>query len=230
MVLKSATLSDLSKLSSPGEEVVNDSSANDEPLTTPRSDNLDLIFEVLLGQVFPFRGFVLFDQAGKLLRHTTKAEDFFVLLSKASPGQAFGTPEHPSAMGLPDQVTTLCNFLIDSCVDFPDHTLQLYDTVFLPGGIRLYLKTEWIDLADQPTKCILVTIEDLTQIAHHRAGCDAYRYGLTTRETEVWELYLQGLSYREVSKELVIALNTVKKHMKGIFSKCNIECRCRHLV
>ncbi|MEA5467227.1 helix-turn-helix transcriptional regulator [Leptothoe sp. PORK10 BA2] len=233
MVLKSATLShlgDLIDLTSPMEEVLPDQLVNGSPLATIRADNLDLIFEVLLGQVFPFRGFVLFDQAGQLLRSTTKAEDFFVLLAKASPGQAFGSPERTSGMQLPDQVTTLCHFLIDSCVDFPDHALQLYDTVFLPGGIRLYLKTEWINLADQPEKCILVTIEDLTQIAHHRAVCDAYRYGLTTRETEVWELYLQGLSYREVSKELVITLNTVKKHMKGIFSKCNIECRCRHLV
>lgn len=238
MVLKSSTLRDLRDLSSPGETVPPDPSAQVASLATLRSDNLDLIFEVLLGQVFPFRGFVLFDQAGQLLRTTTKAEEFFVLLGKSSPGKAFGSPERTSQrtsgstsrIKLPDQVTTLCNFLIDSCVDFPDHTLQLYDTVFLPGGIRLYLKTEWIDLADQPQKCILVTIEDLTQIAHHRAVCDAYRYGLTTRETEVWELYLQGLSYREVSKELVIALNTVKKHMKGIFSKCNIECRCRHLV
>lgn len=244
MVLKSATLSDISglnDLSSPGEDVFHDSSAKGAPLATLRSDNLDLIFEVLLGQVFPFRGFVLFDQCGKLLRTTTKAEEFFVLLHKASPGKVFGpldntsgsmskSPSSPSMVQLPDQVTTLGNFLIDSCVDFPDHALQLYDTVFLPGGIRLYLKAEWIDLADQATKCILVTIEDLTQIAHHRAMCDAYRYDLTTREAEVWELYLQGFSYREVSKELVIALNTVKKHMKGIFSKCNIECRCRHLV
>ncbi|NEZ62703.1 hypothetical protein D0962_07905 [Leptolyngbyaceae cyanobacterium CCMR0082] len=191
------------------------------------SDNLDLIFELLLGQVFPFRGFILFDVTGKLLRSTTKADEFCVLLHKSVPGQAFGMPE-PST--LPDQVLALRDFLMESCVDFPDHTLQLYDTVCLPGGIRLHLNAEWIDLADQPTKCILVTIDDLTKIAHDRAVCDAYRYGLTSREAEVWELYLQGLSYRRICKELMITLNTVKKHMKSIFFKCSIECRCRHLV
>ncbi|NEQ48799.1 MAG: helix-turn-helix transcriptional regulator [Leptolyngbya sp. SIO3F4] len=193
-------------------------------------DDLDLIFEKLLGQFFPFRGFILFDDVGNLLRTTTKADELCVLLGKGIPGHAFDVTDDRLIDGIPDQIVTLSNFLIESCDDFPDHTLQLYDTVFLPGGIRLYLKAEWIELADQPTKCILVTIEDLTRIAHHRAKCDAYRYGLTIRETQVWELYLQGFSYREVSKELVIALNTVKKHMKGIFSKCNIECRCRHLV
>lgn len=193
-------------------------------------DDLDLIFEKLLGQFFPFRGFILFDAAGSLLRTTTKADELCILLQKESPGHAFDVIDDQSLAELPDQIAALSNFLLESCDDFPDHELQLYDTVFLPGGIRLYLKAEWIDLADQPTKCMLVTIEDLTRIAHHRAKCDAYRYGLTIRETQVWELYLQGFSYREISQELVIALNTVKKHMKGIFSKCNIECRCRHLV
>ena len=192
------------------------------------SDNLDLIFDVLLGQVFPFRGFILFDQAGQLLRTTVKADEFCLLLQKAIPGQMFGTPI--VLKQLPTQVTVLRDSLMESCIDFPEHTLQLYDTVFLPGGIRLHLNVEWLELIDQPGKCILVTIDDLTQIAHHRAECDAYRYQLTDREAEVWQLYLQGYSYRDVSKALTIALNTVKKHMKSIFSKCSIECRCRHLV
>ncbi len=194
------------------------------------TDNLDLIFETLLGQLFPFRGFILFDQAGNLLQSTTRADEFCMLLRKGVKGQAFGAVDYQSVTGIPEQVTTLRNFLMESCEDFPEYTLQLYDTAFLPGGIRLYLNVEWIDWADQPTKCILVTIEDLTQIAHHRAMADAYRYELTEREAEVWELYLQGLSYRQVGEQLVIALNTVKKHMKNIFRKCNIECRCRHLV
>ncbi|MEM9482872.1 MAG: LuxR C-terminal-related transcriptional regulator [Cyanobacteria bacterium P01_F01_bin.116] len=196
----------------------------------PKTDDLDLIFETLLGQFFPFRGFILFDSEGNLLRSTTLADEFCLLLQKGVPGQAFGPMGEQSMDVRPEQVVALVNFLIESCDDFPDHTLQLYDTLFLPGGIRLYLKAEWIDLVEEPQKCMLVTIEDLTKIAHHRAKCDAYRYGLTSRETQVWELYLQGFSYREVSDTLVIALNTVKKHMKGIFSKCNIECRCRHLV
>lgn len=205
-------------------------SVHDSRLIQPSHDNLDLIFEILLRQFFPFRGFILFDQTGNLIRSTTKADEFCVLLNKGAPGQAFSSIERQVAMAMPEQVTTLCQFLIESHEDFPQHALQLYDTSFLPGGIRLYLNVEWIELANQPSKCILVTIEDLTQIAHHRAMADAYRYSLTERETEVWELYLQGLSYREVSDELVIALNTVKKHMKNIFRKCNIECRCRHLV
>ena len=190
-----------------------------------RMDNLTLIFESLLGQVFPFRGFIVLDENGKLLRSTTKAGEFCMLLQKG-----FAVQPSASTQDLPEQVQALSQLLIESCVDFPDHTLQLYDTIFLPGGIRLNLNAEWIDLADQPWPCILITIDDLTRIAQHRAACDAYRYDLTNREAQVWELYLQGLSYREVGEALMIALNTVKKHMKNIFSKCHIEYRCRHLV
>ena len=194
------------------------------------TNDLNLIFENLLEQFFPFRGFILCDDAGKRLRSTTKADEFCLLLHKGLPGKAFGSMAAQAIETIPEQITALCNLLRQSREDFPDVALQLYDIVFLPGGIRLHLNVEWIELADQPTKCILVTIEDLTQTACHRAMSDTYRYGLTEREAEVWELYLQGLSYRDVSEKLVIALNTVKKHMKNIFRKCNIECRCRHPV
>lgn len=226
-MLSTVTANDLT---SPIGEVFGEQTDHVLPAINSTTDDLDLIFEILLGQFFPFRGFILFDDAGRLLRSTTKADEFCMLLQKGIPGQAFGSIDRQFMGAIPEQVTTLCDFLRESCDDFPDYTLQLYDTAFLPGGIRLQLNVEWIELSDLPTKCILVTIEDLTQIAHHRAVSDAYRYELTSREAEVWELYLQGLSYREVSKELVIALNTVKKHMKNIFRKCNIECRCRHLI
>ncbi|MEM6253848.1 MAG: helix-turn-helix transcriptional regulator [Cyanobacteria bacterium P01_D01_bin.156] len=196
----------------------------------PTADDLELIFERLLGQFFPFRGFMVSDVNGHLLRSTTKANEFSLFLHKASLGNAFGSLNPQVIEEIPETVETLCNLLRESCKDYPEYSLQLYDTAFLPGGIRLYLNAEWIDLIDQPEKCILVTIEDLTQVSHHRAMSDAYRYGLTPRETAVWQLYLQGLSYRQVSAELFISFNTVKKHIKNIFSKCNIACRCRHLA
>ncbi|MEM8611117.1 MAG: hypothetical protein AAGF93_03785, partial [Cyanobacteria bacterium P01_H01_bin.105] len=151
----------------------------------PDADNLNLIFDLLLGQVFPFRGFILFDHTGKLLRSTARADEFCMLLQKGVPGQAFGAPSPQAGVTLPDPVTALCDLLLESCIDFPEYTLQLYDTVLLPGGIRLHLNVEWIDLIGHSAKCILVTLDDLTQIANHRAVCDAYRYGLTSREAEV---------------------------------------------
>lgn len=185
---------------------------------SPSTDDITLVFETLLGPLFPFRGFILFDGAGRLLKQTTRGKDFCQLMQS---GLA------PVTNSLPAVVQQLATSLLDSCEEFPDHSLQLYDSVFLPGGIRLHLNVEWIDLPGYDQKGILITVEDLTQIAHHRAMADAYRHGLTQREAEVWELYLQGLSYRDIGDMLFIAVNTVKKHMKNIYSKCDIDCRDR---
>ena len=78
------------------------------------------------------------------------------------------------------------------------------------------LNAEWIVL-EEPS--ILVRLEDMTQSAGRRALGDACRYNLTPRETEVWALFLQGLSYQDISDQLFVTMSTVKKHMKNVYSK-----------
>ena len=48
---------------------------------------------------------------------------------------------------------------------------------------------------------------------------EAKRYGLTTRETVVWRLRRGGSSYQQISEELFITLNTVKRHLQAIHCK-----------
>ncbi|NJM98846.1 MAG: helix-turn-helix transcriptional regulator [Phormidesmis sp. RL_2_1] len=48
---------------------------------------------------------------------------------------------------------------------------------------------------------------------------DAALFGLTERETEVWQLRLRGSDYSEISTALWISPNTVKKHVKNILAK-----------
>ncbi len=48
---------------------------------------------------------------------------------------------------------------------------------------------------------------------------------LTEREREVLLLLAQGLTNREIAEALVISNNTVKRHLKSIFSKLNIHTR-----
>nr|WP_242028403.1 helix-turn-helix transcriptional regulator [Pseudanabaena sp. FACHB-2040] len=83
----------------------------------------------------------------------------------------------------------------------------------------MQIQAEWIALDAQQASHIVVTLEDLTEVAHQRALFDAFRYRLTPREAEVWELYLQGFSYRQIGKALFITINTVKRHMKSIHVK-----------
>ena len=48
---------------------------------------------------------------------------------------------------------------------------------------------------------------------------------LTDREREVFNLLAQGLTNKEISKNLVISTNTVKRHIKAIFGKLDVHTR-----
>ncbi|MBN1430703.1 MAG: response regulator [Anaerolineae bacterium] len=49
--------------------------------------------------------------------------------------------------------------------------------------------------------------------------------GLTDREREVLDLLAQGMTNKEIAGVLVITTNTVKRHLKSIFSKLDIHTR-----
>jgi len=51
------------------------------------------------------------------------------------------------------------------------------------------------------------------------------RYGLTSRESEVLELLLQGLGNREISERLFMSVNTLKFHLKNIYGKLGVHSR-----
>jgi len=48
---------------------------------------------------------------------------------------------------------------------------------------------------------------------------------LSAREREVAALLLQGKTYKKIASELSISENTVKTHVKNIYSKYNIQSR-----
>jgi RNA polymerase sigma factor (sigma-70 family) len=46
---------------------------------------------------------------------------------------------------------------------------------------------------------------------------------LTEREKEVIQLLSKGLTYQEISDELIISHETVKMHLKNIYRKLEVE-------
>jgi LuxR family maltose regulon positive regulatory protein len=48
---------------------------------------------------------------------------------------------------------------------------------------------------------------------------------LTERELEVLRLMAQGLTYEEAAQRLVVSLNTVRFHVKGIYGKLGVDRR-----
>jgi LuxR family transcriptional regulator, maltose regulon positive regulatory protein len=50
---------------------------------------------------------------------------------------------------------------------------------------------------------------------------------LSAREVDILKLIAEGLSNKEIARELAIAPETVKSHVKGIFTKLNVEKRAQ---
>lgn len=66
---------------------------------------------------------------------------------------------------------------------------------------------------------ILLLLEDREATLTENLKIDQEKYDLTDRETEILRLLSQSFSYQEISETLVISLNTVKFHVKNIYSK-----------
>jgi LuxR family maltose regulon positive regulatory protein len=48
---------------------------------------------------------------------------------------------------------------------------------------------------------------------------------LTERELEVLRLIAEGLTYRQIAERLVVSVNTVRFHVKGVYGKLGVENR-----
>jgi len=119
---------------------------------------------------------------------------------------------------IPQAVWRCCQAVIDSRELFPQQPLTIEDEIFSPSG-AIRIRVRWLTVENLPQACLLVTLEDQSQSAQHRAIAESIKYGLTAREIDVWRLKRAGCSYKEIAAQLFLAENTVKKHIKNIHAK-----------
>ena len=143
---------------------------------------------------------------------------------------------------VPLPIWTVCQTILDSQRDCPERIGVPEQQIILPttdveDHLRLRIRAQWLTLpstfdGDRHQKSdsqaldsfregayILITMEDRGQSIQHLATADKQRYRLTTRETEIWQMRLEGQSNRDIADHLFISPNTVKKHIKNIFAK-----------
>ena len=51
------------------------------------------------------------------------------------------------------------------------------------------------------------------------------QYGISDREAEIVGLLIEGLSNQQIAKQLYISPNTVKTHIKNIYTKVGVNNR-----
>jgi len=120
---------------------------------------------------------------------------------------------------VPQEIRHICQSLIHSRSLFPHQTWLMESEIFSNDSTAVHVRVRWLLLEPLERLCLLLTIEDRYQAIQNIAIEEAQKYGLTTREKEVWLLYRANYSYKQISQELCIAPSTVKKHMRSIHVK-----------
>ena len=72
-------------------------------------------------------------------------------------------------------------------------------------------------------------IERFTRAGNHRRP-RVFVEPLTARESEVLQLIVQGLSNAEIAAELTVSTETVKTHVRHIYSKCGAQDRAHAVI
>jgi hypothetical protein len=120
---------------------------------------------------------------------------------------------------IPKEVWHVCHTLIESRHLFPTQYWLIESKVFVGSSIAFNVRARWLKLENIERSCILLSIRDRYQDIKDMVNEESQKYGLTSREKEVWLLHQAHYTYKQVAVELCITPNTVKKHMKNIYLK-----------
>ncbi|AOY80279.1 helix-turn-helix transcriptional regulator [Moorena producens JHB] len=120
---------------------------------------------------------------------------------------------------VPKEIRRVCQAVLDSCELYPNQSIIIESEIITDPSTSFRIRAVKLTLDSFENPCILVTLENHDQYAGSFAIAEVNKYDLTPREAEVWLLRRADYSYQEIADELLITLNTVKKHLKNIYAK-----------
>ncbi|NJL19863.1 MAG: helix-turn-helix transcriptional regulator [Leptolyngbyaceae cyanobacterium SM1_3_5] len=170
--------------------------------STEFSSKQTLLYGVLEGMM---DGILVITAQGRLKYANQSAQEICQLLTT-------------SRSNLPSQIWRICVALLETQQLFPEQIFILEDEIHAEQAHNLRVRVRRIECEGNEV-CLLVTIENRDRNNQSAALAEARRYGLTSRETEVWLLRRTSLSYKAIAAKLHIAIDTVKKHIKNIHVK-----------
>jgi DNA-binding CsgD family transcriptional regulator len=183
-------------------------------------------------------GIIIVATDGKVIQFNARAAQLWPTLTQTCFIQpSFNSRRNAEEDPLPAAIWRLCEALIGSRALFPNQTLIPESEVQMNSTL-IRLRSQWLtihptheasefdraNLSTQPIQSsIVVTLEDRYEASKHLAMTDMQKYGLTQREREIWQLRLQGQTYREIATQLYITEHTVRKHIKSILAKRRVN-------
>lgn len=180
--------------------------SKDVSIYTPRNQQKSLSMELLEDLI---DGVLLLTEERKVLYENEYAQRILRQLNFEQ------SPIKP----VPEEIWCICRTLIESRDLFPGQHWSIESQVSVNSSLTLSLKVRWLKLESMATPCLLLMMKDQYQSVRDLAIAEAKTFQLTVREQEVWLLYRSNYTYKQISEELYITLNTVKKHMKSIHAK-----------
>ncbi|MFN6514207.1 MAG: helix-turn-helix transcriptional regulator [Nostoc sp. CreGUA01] len=120
---------------------------------------------------------------------------------------------------VPPAIWNLCESLLSNQSWLADKMIIFSDEIIIDKLNVFRIRVRLLDLEGFDAPCLLVTIQNKYESLKHVALSEVKKFELTRREAEIWFLYRNNYSYKEIATQLFITINTVKKHMKNIHAK-----------
>jgi DNA-binding CsgD family transcriptional regulator len=121
---------------------------------------------------------------------------------------------------IPPEIWHIYQALIDGSKLSSNRAIIVESEISLESSYRIRVKAQWLKLKNDKDTRILIILQDERCSIRDLVLEEAQQYGLTGRETEVWLLCRsEKLTFKQIASELFITVNTLKKHIKNIYSK-----------
>lgn len=153
-------------------------------------------------------GFIIASQTGEIQQINLPAERICNALCSG--------PE-VSENQLPPEIWHVCQSALKNKDVLSFNKIGIDADIILPNIGPVRIRVQNISIGQGSS--LLIVLEDRQQTLRNKALSDAALYGLTERETEIWQMRLRGNAYKEISAALWISVDTVKKHVKNILAK-----------
>ncbi|WAL60377.1 helix-turn-helix transcriptional regulator [Thermocoleostomius sinensis] len=183
---------------------------------SPRSNNLPVLIQYALEGLMD--GIMLLSAQGDLLFANRCAKRLCYQLTETLAAASSSLPPScPSAVPLP--IWRSCQTLMTESKSVSPQVFVIEDEIKTEETGSIRIRAQWLQLKMIDGPCLLVTLEDRQQSAQHKASTEAQKYGLSDRETQVWQLKQAGATYKTIAATLHISEDTVRKHIKSIHAK-----------